>query len=268
MVLAMSESRDLKQLVKETFEESIPKYVSFEEKYRLYAFLAREMAIMSDVFEGSFVCDVLGGTGASSRVLSELVGPHGMVFSINFSDKLIDFVQKELANVENIEFIVGNTSNLASYIPKKVQSVIFNSSIYLIESINDTIESAKEVLVPNGVLSLTYYIGIFDLDGNDLLQRIKLDIDPMISTKPLLHPNVIKHVLDEYFDETNHYNISVVVDHDFMKEFFSIPAESVILFPDLPLNDRLSHINTIFDELIDLTEKINFKWGLSVARKK
>jgi len=261
----MVDSSELKQLVKSAFDESIPYYISFEEKYRLYAFLAREMSIISDIKEGSMVCDVLGGTGASTRILSELVGDSGHVFSINFSDKLIDYVQRELAKAENVDFIVGDVTRLADYLPKKVDGVVFNSSIYLVESISDTIESAKNVLIDEGAVSLTYAVGIFDMDGNDLMHRIKLDIDPMISTKPLIQPNIIRRLLDDYFDYTNHYNISVVVNHDFMKEFFLIPTESILLFPELNYEERVKRINTIFKELEKITEKINFKWGLSVA---
>jgi len=114
----MVDLSELKQLVKSAFDESIPYYISFEEKYRLYAFLAREMSIISDIKEGSMVCDVLGGTGASTRILSELVGDSGHVFSINFSDKLT-----------TIHFALQATDKPHL---KFIFSVIFSSSLKIV----------------------------------------------------------------------------------------------------------------------------------------
>lgn len=109
--------------------------------------------------------DMTLGNGLDSELLAKL---SRKVYGFDVSEEAINKSKLRLSNFNNIEFINDNHINVDKYVKDKVKLVIFNLG-YLPHSDNTSITKADEtliafkkaydLLVDNGYIIITFYIG-------------------------------------------------------------------------------------------------------------
>ncbi|MFX1251840.1 MAG: class I SAM-dependent methyltransferase [Promethearchaeota archaeon] len=274
--MAIKDPAIVKKIVRTNFDRSADLYEQFEQKYGLFKHLTINLAQLCNIRQGMRVCDVGTGTGTSSFVLQEIVGAEGLVYGVDFSEKMLEIAQIKLNRTKNtnIKFILSDADELEANIRFKVDSVLYNASIFIIPNPSKTLQSAHRILTEDGTVGMNYLLGLYDVDDSEIQEsksRNKgLFLLPkqagkkfapygrqIVNVKTL--PEILKNV---GFRNIKQGIISKKMSLDEMKAFYGIPAQSAALWPKNKYEERLK----LLDALVEYFEEININthyqyWG-------
>lgn len=252
----------IKNAVKKNFNNSPDQYINFENKYRLFEFLTRNLAESCGIHKNYRILDIGCGTGASSFVLSKY--SNEKIIGIDFSEKMIEsaniFKNKNLD--ENIEFLVGDADQFSTQFDFKFDLVLYNASIFLMPNPEKTLNEAYSVLLNKGKIGFNILKGV-EYNKYDLFEIIRKKSPELCPTfhKPIIKMDRIFDVLKNigYIDIKKGIIKKPMIIQE-IKEFYYIPAMSASLFPKLKYKDRILRIIQLFEFLenegIDEVEQV------------
>ncbi|MFX0060958.1 MAG: class I SAM-dependent methyltransferase [Candidatus Hermodarchaeota archaeon] len=277
--MAIKDPAIIKKIVRTNFDKSADLYEQFEQKYGLFKHLTIKLAQICKIRKGMRVCDVGTGTGTSSFVLQKIVGSEGLVYGVDFSEKMLEIAQTKLNRTKsaNIKFILSDADELEANIKSKVDSVLYNAAIFIIPNPSKTFQSAYRILTENGIIGMNYLLGLYDgiasleneSENNDLFLLSKqagkkfAPYGRQITNVKTL-PEILKNV---GFRNIKEGIISKKMSLDEMKSFYSIPAQSAALWPKNKYEERL----TLLDSVVEYFQEININtyyqhWGWCIGQ--
>jgi ubiquinone/menaquinone biosynthesis C-methylase UbiE len=164
------ESR-FKKAVERNFDESAGIYDIFENKHHLFETLTNRLCELIAPTEPERVLDVGCGTGISTLALHHSLPRIPALYAIDFSDAMLVRAKDRCKGLAGIYFLRGDAEQLTSYFNEKFDAVFYTASIFLIPRFADSIVQACSLIVPGGVLAISFYAGLFDDRQQDAVGR-------------------------------------------------------------------------------------------------
>ncbi len=304
----------IKEIVRGNFDRSAEHYEHFEHDYGLFEYLTLKLAVACNIHYGMYVCDIGCGTGSSTFVLEKIVGHEGKVFGIDSSEKMLEMAQRKQAETQKqtnqmtkynscIEYIQCDADDIEENVGFKLDSVLYNASIFLIPSPDTTLQCTYRLLKKNGTVGMNYLIGVFDKDltnnqshqvrnaktqnqpikrtrnagsllkslpNNDLFKQTKQDGKEFAPYgRQIMDTKDIGKILKKTgFKNIQNGMISRKMAPEEMITFYSIPAQSAALYPKTQYKERREMIKSLIKHIQNRgVDELYQYWGWCVGVK-
>ncbi|MFH2044872.1 MAG: class I SAM-dependent methyltransferase [Pseudomonadota bacterium] len=248
--------------ITKNFDDSCMLYQDFEDKYHFFESLALKLAESIHMKPNTTVLDVGCGTGVSAQALNKQY--FCKVLGVDISAKMVE-VGKRLCDCEEIDLIVGDGESLSEVVGNLIFDYVFyNASIFMFPDINQTIKEACKCLRPGGKIAFSFYPQIVDVNGEDLVvEAFKRLGETAPRFRVITDYSEVCLALENYCGPVTHHNWIRDFDIEFLKDFFSIPAQSASLFPGRDFVMRRKLVSELFETLEDVSGKSNVIWRMA-----
>jgi cyclopropane-fatty-acyl-phospholipid synthase len=254
-----------KLAVERNFDQSAAIYDVFEEKHRLFETLTRKLCELNEPFSPKRVLDVGCGTGISTLCILKSLRNSASVYAIDFSEPMLVRARERLKGVESVYIVRGDAEKLTQYFHETFDAVFYTASIFLLPGYKESIGQACRLILPGGVLAISFYDGLFDMNGNDAFRSVFPDVQYQYGT---VSYERLSEVLESQEDfKTSHIDYRFEIQDEFLFDFLSIPAQSAGIFPRIPYIERIPLIRDLCDTLAKKVSPLFMGWKFLVARK-
>ncbi|MBU1056667.1 MAG: class I SAM-dependent methyltransferase [Proteobacteria bacterium] len=255
-------NKKVKLNITKNFDDSCKLYQDFEDKHLFFESLALKLAESINIKPNTTVLDVGCGTGVSAIALNKQYSCK--VLGVDISAKMVE-VGKILCNSGEIELVVGDGERLSEIVRNRLFDYVFyNASIFMFPDIKQAIKEACRCLLPNGKIAFSFYPQIVDENGEDL---IPVAFKRLGETPPRFRVitdfDKICLALKNYCGPVTHHKWVRDFNIEFLKDFFSIPAQSASLFPGKEYDERRKLVSGLFETLKDISGKSNIIWRMA-----
>jgi ubiquinone/menaquinone biosynthesis C-methylase UbiE len=245
-----SRAEAIKKAIRANFDASPQNYDEFEEASGLFAFLAGELAISAGLAAGYHVVDVGCGTGISTMVLSEVVGPGGHVTGVDISPGMLASAKKRAAGHANVDFVVGDAGALDTLLaPRTFDAILYNACIFLIPDAGESLKAAFRILKPGGIVAMNHIGGAF-VGGRELFTDLFPEWTGGQSFPAPRFPADIAGLENMTgaagFSNIRSGTVEKTLPLDHLRCFYQVPAQSASLYPKLALTERRAAVEKMF----------------------
>lgn len=257
--------KKFKIAVERNFDQSAGIYDAFEEKHHLFETLTSRMCEMTAPLTPKRVLEVGCGTGISTVALRRAYQPSPIIYAIDISEAMLVRARDRCKGIGGIYFIRGDAEQLGAYFHENFDAVFYTASIFLLPKFRDSIIQAGSLLVPGGILAISFYMGLFDADQKDAIA----------STFPEMKYQYGAVDYGELFSflethrgyRTTTVDFHIEIGRDFLMDFLTIPAQSAGVFPKTPYGDRIDKIRDLCDKLVEKVSPLFMGWKFVISRK-
>jgi len=256
-----------KAAVEKNFDQSADAYDHFEERHHLFETLTKRQLELIEPSRPERILDVGCGTGISTLALQQAMpGRSPNIYAIDISERMLLRARERCKSLRGVYFIRGDAENLSTYFNESFDAIFYTASIFLLPGFAESLRQSSNLLVPGGVLSISYYAGLFDGIGNDAIRKAfpeqkyqygAVPIGDLVSCLESL-PGMRNTRIDYRFE----------VSREFLFDFLSIPAQSSGLFPKIPYLERIPKIRDFCDLLAKRVDPVFMGWEFLIARKR
>ena len=256
-----------KAAVEKNFDQSADAYDHFEERHHLFETLTKRQLELIEPSRPERILDVGCGTGISTLALHQAMpGQSPNIYAIDISERMLLRARERCKSLRGVYFIRGDAENLSTYFNESFEAIFYTASIFLLPGFAESLRQACNLLVPGGVLSISYYAGLFDEIGNDAIRKTfpeqkyqygAFPIGDLVSCLESLPGTRITRI-DYRFE----------VSREFLFDFLSIPAQSAGLFPKIPYLEQIPKVRDFCDLLAKRVDPIFMGWVFLIARKR
>ncbi len=252
----------IKNAVKGNFELSPAAYQSFETRYGFFRRLNEALISGMNLPAEADILDVGCGTGASSLQLLKAL-PKCRVWGLDNSPAMLDTARSSIGESDRLSFIEGDAGRLADCFGFQFDAIIYSASIFLIPDFKESLRQARDLLKADGKIGLTFMDGIYDPDGNNLLELADREAKEGVSLRKPVDLPAFESFFIQMFPRNRSWRQDFRLPEDLLREFFSIPAMSAGLFPGIEYAIRVAKVNRLFDHLP--RGEVLFRWILTVG---
>jgi ubiquinone/menaquinone biosynthesis C-methylase UbiE len=246
-----------KAAVERNFDQSAHVYDVFEEKHRLFESLTVRQFELIAPARPSRVLDIGCGTGISTLAL--------YIYAIDISEPMLLKAKERCRELPGIYFIRGDAENLDALFHETFDAIFYAASIFLIPKFRESIRQAAKLLVPDGVLSLSYYTGLFDAEGQDAILTAFPDLKYQYGAFPIQELESCFESIEDF--RTTWVDFRFEAGPEFLFDFLTIPAQSAGLFPKMPYLDRIPKIREMCATMEGKVGPVYMGWKFVIARK-
>jgi ubiquinone/menaquinone biosynthesis C-methylase UbiE len=256
-----------KTAVEKNFDQSADAYDRFEERHHLFETLTRRQLELIEPSLPERILDVGCGTGISTLALHQtLAGRSPNIYAIDISERMLLRARERCKSLPGVYFVRGDAENLSAYFNESFDAIFYTASIFLLPGFAESLRQASQLLLPGGVLSISYYSGLFDEKGDDAILKAFPDQKYQYGAVPIRE---LVSCLDSLAGmRTTRVDFRIEVSRDFLFDFLSIPAQSSGLFPKIPYLERIPKVRDLCDLLAKRVDPVFMGWELLIARKR
>ena len=267
MPMQRSPENHFKESVERNFDQSVAAYDLFEEKHHLFESLTKRQLEWIAPFRPTRILDVGCGTGISALALYNSLAPEGSprIFAIDISEAMLSKAKERCRDIPGVYFVRGDAENLESFFHEGFDGIFFAASIFLLPRFRDTIRQACSLLVPEGVLSVSYYSGLFTEDGEDAISKACPDLKYHYGAVPFQELATCFDAMPDF--RTTWVDFHFEANREFLFDFLSIPAQSAGLFPKISYLERIPMIRELCAALEEKAGPVFMGWKFCIARK-
>jgi len=267
----MGASRDFehrfKAAVEKNFDQSADAYDRFEERHHLFETLTRRQLELIEPSMPERTLDVGCGTGISTQALHQaMAGRSPNIYAIDISERMLLRARERCKSMPGVYFIRGDAENLSSYFNESFDAIFYTASIFLLPGFAESLRQASQLLLPGGVLAISYYAGLFDKKGNDAFQKAFPDQKYMYGAVPI--GDLVSCLESLPGTRTTRIDYRFEATRDFLFDFLSIPAQSAGLFPKIPYLERIPKVRDLCELLAKRVDPVFMGWEFLIARKR
>ena len=252
--------------VAENFDQSCGIYQAFEDKHHFFADLALKLAENIGLRPGARVLDVGCGNGISSMVLNKRYNCR--VLGVDLSPKMVAAGQAVI-DTDDVELVVGDGEHLtAATDGERFDYVLYNASIFIFPDVSRTLSEAFDCLRPGGKIAFSFYPLLFGGNRTDLLEEAFNRLgEPQPRFRVVTDfPKAIQ-ALEQQCGRILQHRWVRPLNLEFLKDFFSIPAQSASLFPGRDYPARRDLVNHLFATLQDVDDSATIVWRMAEGAK-
>jgi cyclopropane-fatty-acyl-phospholipid synthase len=261
-----SESR-FKKAVEKNFDQSADAYDRFEERHHLFETLTRRQLELIEPSRPERILDVGCGTGISTMALHQaMAGRSPNIYAIDISERMLLRARERCKSLPGVYFIQGDAENLSAYFNESFDAIFYTASIFLLPGFAESLRQASHLLLPVGLLSISYYAGLFSEKGDDAFRKAFPDQKYRYGAVPI--GELVSCLESLPGTRTTRVDYRFEVSRDFLFDFLSIPAQSAGLFPKIPYLERIPKVRDLCDLLAKRVDPIFMGWEFLIARKR
>jgi len=256
-----------KAAVERNFDESAVAYDRFEERHHLFETLTRRQLELIEPSRPERILDVGCGTGISTLALHQvLIDRSPNIYAIDISERMLLRAKERCRSLPGVYFVRGDAENLSSYFNESFDAIFYTASIFLLPGFAESLRQASRLLLPHGVLSISFYAGLFNGKGNDAIKKAFPEQKYQYGAVPIGELLSCLHSLPG--TRTTRVDFRFEVSRDFLFDFLSIPAQSSGLFPKIPYLERIPKVRELVDHLVERVDPVYMGWEFLIARKR
>jgi len=256
-----------KTAVEKNFDQSADAYDHFEERHHLFETLTKRQLEMIEPSRPERILDVGCGTGISTLALHQaMVGQSPNIYAIDISERMLLRARERCKSLDGVYFIRGDAENLSTYFNDSFDAIFYTASIFLLPGFAESLRQACSLLVPGGVISISYYAGLFDETGNDAIRKAFPEQKYQYGAVPI--GDLVSCLESLPGTRTTRIAYRFEVNGEFLFDFLSIPAQSSGLFPKIPYLERIPKIRDFCDLLTRRVEPVFMGWEFLITRKR
>ncbi len=252
----------VKTAVAKNFDGSCRYYRSFEDRHGFFASLAIELADRIGLRPETDVLDVGCGNGASAQVLNRHFGCR--VLGVDLSPAMVaDGMAQNPGSA--VTLVVGDGERLGEIISgRSFDYVLYNASIFIFPDPGATFCQAARCLRPEGKIAFSFYPQLKGANNEDLINIAfeRLGITPP-RFRVITSFEKACEALSRCFRSMIRHEWVRPLDIVFLQDFFSIPAQSTSLFPDLDYPQRRELVMHLFNTITDFAEDATIVWRMA-----
>jgi cyclopropane-fatty-acyl-phospholipid synthase len=255
-----------KAAVEKNFDLSAIAYDRFEERHHLFETLTRRQLELIEPSVPDRILDVGCGTGISTLALHQaLAGRSPNIYAIDISERMLLRARDRCRTLPGVYFIRGDAENLSAYFKESFDAIFYTASIFLLPGFAESLRQASGLLVPGGVLSISFYAGLFDGKGADAIRKAFPDQKYTYGAVPI--GELISCLEALPGTRTMRVDFRFETSRDFLFDFLSIPAQSAGLFPKIPYLERIPKVRDLCDLLVKRVDPVYMGWEFLIVRK-
>jgi ubiquinone/menaquinone biosynthesis C-methylase UbiE len=256
-----------KTAVEKNFDQSADIYDRFEERHHLFETLTRRQLELIEPSRPERILDVGCGTGISTLALHQaLSGRSPNIYAIDISERMLLRARERCKALPGTYFIRGDAENLFAYFNESFDAIFYTASIFLLPGFAESLRQASRLLVPGGVLAISYYAGLFNEKGEDAVRKALPEQKYQYGAVPIA--DLVSCLETLPGTRTTRVDFRFEVSRDFLFDFLSIPAQSSGLFPKVPYLERIPKIRDFCDLLVKRVDPVFMGWEFLIARKR
>jgi ubiquinone/menaquinone biosynthesis C-methylase UbiE len=253
--------------VEKNFDQSADVYDLFEERHHLFERLTQRQLELIEPSRPERILDVGCGTGISTLALHQaLVGISPNIYAIDISERMLLRARERCKSLQGVYFIRGDAENLSSYFNESFDAIFYTASIFLLPGFAESLRQASHLLLPGGLLSISYYAGLFDESGNDAIRKAFPDQKYQYGAVPI--GELVSCLGSMEGMRTTRIDFRFEISRKFLFDFLSIPAQSSGLFPKIPYLERIPKVRDLCDLLAKRVDPVFMGWEFLIARKR
>jgi SAM-dependent methyltransferase len=255
-----------KAAVEKNFDQSAEPYDHFEERHHLFERLTRrQLELIAPSCPGR-VLDVGCGTGISTQALQQaMTGADPKIYAIDISERMLLRARERCRSSGGIYFIQGDAENLSSYFNESFDAIFYTASIFLLPGFAESLRQAWDLLVAGGVLSISYYEGLFEETGGDAIRKAFPEQKYQYGAVPI--GDLMSRLESLPGSRITRIDYRFEVSREFLFDFLSIPAQSAGLFPKISYMERIPKIRDFCEYLAKRVDPVFMGWEFLIARK-
>ena len=259
--------RRFKIAVEKNFDQSADAYDRFEERHHLFEKLTRRQLELIEPSRPERLLDVGCGTGISTLALHQALSDMSPnIYAIDISERMLLRARDRCKSIQGVYFIRGDAENLSAYFNESFDAIFYTASIFLLPGFVESLRQASRLLVRDGVLSISYYAGLFDEHGEDAIRKAFPDQKYQYGAVPI--GDLVSCLESLPGMRTTRVDFRFEVSRDFLFDFLSIPAQSSGLFHKLPYLERIPKVRDLCDNLVKRVDPVFMGWEFLIARKR
>jgi len=256
-----------KTAVEKNFDQSADAYDHFEERHHLFETLTRRQLELIEPARPERILDVGCGTGISTLALHQAMAERSPnIYGIDISERMLLRARERCDSLEGVYFIRGDAERLSTYFNEAFDAIFYTASIFLLPGFAESLRQASHLLLPGGVLSISYYAGLFSEQGDDAIRKAFPDQKYQYGAVQIGELVSCLQSLPE--TRTTRVDYRFEVGSDFLFDFLSIPAQSSGLFPKIPYLERIPKVRDLCDLLVKRVDPVFMGWEFLIARKR
>jgi ubiquinone/menaquinone biosynthesis C-methylase UbiE len=258
-------SKRFKLAVERNFDLSASIYDTFEEKHRLFETLTIKLCELNAPFAPKRVLDVGCGTGISTLSISKSLKETPNIYAIDISEAMLIKARERMRGKKGIYFVRGDAERLSNYFHEAFDAVFYTASIFLLPNYKESIDQACKLILPDGVLAISYYDGIFNAKGRDAMALTFPELKYQYGT--VSYEDLMNCLSGKRGFKTSHFDYRFEISNEFLFDFLSIPAQSAGIFPKIPYIERIPRIRDMCNKLSEKVRPMFMGWKFVVSRK-
>ncbi len=256
-----------KMSVAKNFDQSADAYDRFEERHHLFETLTRRQLELIEPSMPERILDVGCGTGISTHALHQAMAERSPnIYALDISERMLLRARERCDSLPGVYFIQGDAEKLSSYFKEEFDAIFYTASIFLLPGFAESLCQANRLLVPGGVLSISYYAGLFNEEGNDAIRKVFPGQKYQYGTVPI--GELVSSLESLPGTRTTRVDFRFEVSRDFLFDFLSIPAQSAGLFPKIPYLERIPKVRGFCDHLAKRVDPVFMGWEFLIVRKR
>jgi ubiquinone/menaquinone biosynthesis C-methylase UbiE len=256
-----------KSAVERNFDQSASIYDRFEEKHHLFESLTRRQLELIEPARPERILDVGCGTGISTLALQRsLATSSPNIYALDISERMLLRARERCRELPGVYFVRGDAERLSEYFKEAFDAIFYTASVFLLPRFCDSLRQASRLLLPGGVLSVSYYDGLFDERQEDAMAKAFPEQKYQYGAVPY---SELVSCLDSITDlKTTQVDYLFEASREFLFDFLSIPAQSAGLFPKVPYLDRIPLVRDVCDGLAEKVSPLFMGWKFLISRKR
>ncbi len=254
-----------KDAVARNFDQSAAVYDAFESRHHLFESLTRRLCEMIAPNAPARVLDVGCGTGISTLALQRNLAYSPVIYAIDISESMLVQARERCKDIPGIYFVRGDAERLSEYFNEAFDGVFYTASIFLLPNFRESIAQACRLIVPGGILAISYYAGLFDERNRDALARAFPGQKYQYGA--VAYEDLLACLKSKTAFRTTAFDYRFEVTHDFLFDFLSIPAQSAGLFPKIAYIERIPLVRDLCAKLLEKVSPLFMGWKFVLSRR-
>ena len=258
-------NKKFKIAVEQNFDQSAGIYDTFEEKHRLFETLTRKLCELNAPFEPKRVLDVGCGTGISTLCIHKSLKMPPIIYAIDISEAMLIKARERLKGTQGIYFVRGDAEKLSQYFHEAFNAVFYTASIFLLPNFKESIDQACKLILPGGVLAISYYAGLFNAKGRNAVSLAFPELKYQYGT--VSYDELMKCIQSKKGFKTSQFDYRFEITDEFLFDFLSIQAQSAGIYTKAPYIERIPMVRETCDRLKKKVRPLFMGWKFVVSRK-